>query len=175
MMKKQFGLVCIFGCALSLIAAPALAVTIIDEKQQQPAGNSLANDTEPGPVFDDPDHNKMYKAVFKRLDKMKKEGSKKVAQSDWFIIGTATIDPRTRHADVCFQAFESREETAKRVVEFATNTEYGMERQWHVFHRAVNEKKANFLLGSVRDSYDRMLAYREMLKRKYRAKSTRRC
>jgi hypothetical protein len=111
----------------------------------------------------------------RQLGRLKPHGTFQKDANDFFVVGTAELTKVSGHADVCFQVKRGQRETAEYLVDFIAGAPAKTLRKWHVFYRLKDEATAQDAMQFARQQYDRMQAYRDGLKRKYRATTIRRC
>ena len=129
---------------------------------------------------DDPKRKKQVEKFFRQLGKMKRFESSRKNIEDYFLVGTAELNPVTRHADVCFKVHQGQRDVAQFVVDYMAEAEEQADapvqllRKWHVFSRFGESEQADQALEMLRTQYDELAAYRESIARRYNAKTVRR-
>ncbi len=116
----------------------------------------------------------MVKNFTRKLGRMKPDGTLRKSMDDFFLVGTADLDPATGHADVRFSAKQGQEAVAEFLVSYITEAPQSIVRKWHVFYRLKDAEQAEEALQYVRTQYDQAEAYRETIKRAYGARTVRR-
>lgn len=132
--------------------------------------------TETPPKSDAPGRDKAIADFERRLGKFKPLGKdKRKGPDDYYLTGTAVINPQTQHADVRFQVVQGQRKTAEFLVDFIAGQAEGTLNKWHVFARFKESADADQGLASARQQYDQMVAYRQEMQRIYQVLSTTRC
>jgi hypothetical protein len=111
----------------------------------------------------------------RQLGKLRPISTYKKDEDDYFIVGTAELNTVTGHADVRFEVKQGQRATAEFLYRYVADTSADMVRKWHVFYRAKDDQKAQEAVMHTRNQYDQTVAYREHLKRLYKAATMRRC
>ncbi len=129
---------------------------------------------------DDPKRKKQVEKFFRQLGRMKRFESKRKNIEDFLLVGTAELNPVTRHADVCFKVRQGQRNVAEFVVDYMAEAEDQADapvqllRKWHIFSRFGDSQQAEQALEMLRTQYDELAAYRESIARRYNAKTVRR-
>lgn len=159
---------CILACCLSTYAQQDAAA----DAQRYVPGDSHVTPADSRVLSKH--YRRLQQQVLKQLKRMRRDNSKQKQAEDWFVVGTAVLDPQTLHADVCFKTIRGQQQAADSIVTFLVEPTKGPFRQWQAFHRAEAEEQAAELLASVRSQYDQAVAYRDMLMKRFGAKTIRR-
>lgn len=130
--------------------------------------------TTPG-TAEDPKREKIVKKFVRQLARLRPLGTnKKKAPDDFFLIGTAELNPATRHADVRFDVKQGQQEVAEFLVDYILDASKSSLRKWQVFSRLKDAQQAEQALQLVRSQYDRLASYRKSIAKAYSAKTVRR-
>jgi len=138
----------------------------------QPGGNSavtLATAVDPAK------RKKMADKLERKLGRLKPQGTSKKGTDDYYLLGTADVNLRNRHADVRFGVKQGQRAVAEFLADYILSQPQGTLRQWHVFYRLKDSTQAQQALLLTRGQYDRMTAYRQQIRKIYKAKASRRC
>ena len=100
---------------------------------------------------------------------------KKKAADDFFLYCIGEMDLKTKAADVRFDYKQGQRETADFLAEYVLSTPEAKIRKWLLVLRLKTEPEAQAAIAATRAQYDAAVAYREQLKKVYRATSVRRC
>jgi hypothetical protein len=114
-------------------------------------------------------------SVESRLAAFKSSTSGKLSPDDYFVVGTADLDPRTSHADIRFEILAGIKETADFLIDFIFNSPKNHKGEWHVFFRGRTEAQAIVYREQLRGWYDNMESQRAQIAAIYNAKTTARC
>ncbi len=179
------------GGAIALAVAVVLAAGLVactaiswaQESTAPPAPGSSAEtpktetpERETPSKSDAPARDKAIADFERRLGRFKPLGKdKRKGPDDYYLTGTAVINPQTQHADVRFQVVQGQRKTAEFLVDFIAGQAEGTLHKWHVFARFKENAEAEQGLASARQQYDQMLAYRQEMQRIYQVLSTTRC
>jgi len=111
------------------------------------------------------------KNLSRQLGTMKPYNATKKSLDDYFVIGTAKVDPTMGHADVCFQVKRGQEQVAEYLVDYMAEASWQSLRKWHVFFRLKDAQQADQALLMIRTQYDQMAAYQEQIRQIYNART----
>ncbi len=170
--------------SIALAGAAVLAAGLILQSDSrgwaEELGTALPSENLPAPEappqWDDPKREKMVSDLERKLGRLKPVGDdKRKSPDDLFLMGTAVIDPQTKHADVRFMVQTGQRATSEYIVDFVAAHADTTVHKWQVFARFKDPGAADQALMAARQQYDQMVAYRERLKRIYKVLSTRRC
>lgn len=118
---------------------------------------------------------RMIRTFARRLARLKPVGATKKGPDDFYLLGTAELDPARGHADVCFQVKQGQQQVAEFLVDYMLEAPKNVARKWHVFCRLKDARQAQQALQFARMQYDQLASYRDDLKKRYKAKTIRRC
>jgi hypothetical protein len=110
-----------------------------------------------------------------RLIAFKRNTSGKKTPDDFFVVGTADLNPVTENADIRFEVLAGVKAAADFLINFIFNRPTDHKGEWHVFYRAGTEAQATDYRQQMRDWYDSMEAQRAEMAAIYNAKTTVRC
>ena len=99
----------------------------------------------------------------------------KNSPDDYFVVGTADMNPTTSHADIRFEIRGGVKNTTDFLIDFIFNRPKDHKGEWHVFYRARTETQAIEYRQQMRDEYDSLETKRSQIAEIYKAKTTARC
>ena len=122
----------------------------------------------------DPKRTKLIDTLLRQIGKLKPTDAPKKSLEDYFVIGTADLNVRTRAADVRFEARQGQQSVAEYLVDYVLTAPEDTLRKWHVFSRHKEGSQAGNALAQLRTQYDQSLAYQAELRKIYAAATMRR-
>lgn len=122
----------------------------------------------------DPKRTKLIDTLSRQIGKLKPADAPKKSLDDYFVIGTADLNVRTRDANVRFEARQGQQSVAEYLVDYLLTAPEDALRKWHVFSRYKEGSQAEAALSELRTRYDQSLAYQAQLRQIYAATSMRR-
>ena len=99
----------------------------------------------------------------------------KKSPDDYFVVGTADLNLKTKHADIRFEILDGVKTAADFLIDYIFNQASNHKGEWHVFYRARTKVEAIDYRQQLRNWYDSLEAQRSQIAAMYNAKTTKRC
>lgn len=119
----------------------------------------------------DPRRNKLIEVLLRNVDKLQPTDAKKKSLDDFFVVGTADLNAKTRDADIRFEVRQGQRALSEYLVDYVLTTPENTLRKWHVFSRHNDRYVAKQALEFTRIQFDASLAYQAQLRRMYAARA----
>jgi hypothetical protein len=142
-----------------------------DSGQASTSGEHSARQVTPST---DPKRTKLIDTLLRQIGKLKPADAPKKSLEDYFVLGTADLNVRTKAADVRFEARQGQQSVAEYLVDYVLTAPENTLRKWHVFSRHKEGSQAEEALAQLRRQYDQSLAYQAQLRKIYAASTMRR-
>jgi hypothetical protein len=172
------------GIILPLIfGSSSFGQTNPSESQVEPDAGYTLGDSPPqagplsqGPVrkvtpSTDARRKKLIEVLLRNIGKLKPTDARKKSLDDFFVVGTADLNARTRDADVRFEVRQGPRALSEYLVDYVLTAPENTFRKWHVFSRHNDGYVAEQALDFIRIQFDASLAYQADLRRMYAARA----